>query len=98
MPILEIVLSRPLATPLTTFHCAVSKSSTPLTLPSSSSCCSDSNIRYGLLAHEVVVNAGDGEQRRDADALLGHRAVGQDEDVDAARERLVGLFTHARER
>ena len=50
MPILEIVLSRPLAMPLTTFHWAVSKSSTPGTRPSSTSFSSDSNIRYGLIA------------------------------------------------
>ena len=50
MPILEIVLSRPLAMPLTTFHWAVSKSSTPWMRPSATSCSSDSNIRYGLIA------------------------------------------------
>ena len=50
MPIFEIVLSRPLAMPLTTFFSAVSTSSMPPTLPWATSSPSDSNIRYGLIA------------------------------------------------
>ncbi len=50
IPILEIVFSRPLAMPLTTFFSAVSTSSTPWTLPFRTSSSSESNITYGLIA------------------------------------------------
>ena len=117
--------------PLTTFHCAVSKSvdarDAAVLRPASSS---DSNIRYGLiatgavadqrrevvdlarlaglehepglqaraLAHEVVVHARDREQRRDRRPLGADRAVGEDQDVDAVGERLVGLRARALQR
>ena len=130
MPILEIVLSRPLAMPLTTFHWAVSKSSTPGTRPSATSCLErlehqvrvdraravadqrrevvdlarlaglehEAGLQARALAHEVVVHAGDGQQRRDRGALGADRAVGEDQDVDAVGERLVGLGADALER
>ena len=40
-------------------------------------------------AHEVVVERGDREERRHRRPLGAERAVGEDEDVDAVRERLV---------
>ncbi len=43
------------------------------------------------LAHEVVVHRGDREQRRDRDAFGAEVPVGEDQDVHAAGERLVGL-------
>ncbi len=52
MPIFEIVFSRPLATPLTTFHWAFSKLSTSGTWPSATSASSDSSSRYGLIAEQ----------------------------------------------
>ena len=116
--------------PLTTFHCAVSKSSTPLMRPSSTSFCErlehhvrvdraravadqrrevvdlarlaglehEPGLQARALAHQVVVDARDREQRRDRRPLGADRAVGQDQDVDAGRERVVGLRADAVER
>ena len=52
MPIFEIVFSRPLATPLTTFHCACLEVLDPGTRPSATSSSSDSSSRYGLIAEQ----------------------------------------------
>ena len=54
-------------------------------------------LQARALAHEVVVN-GDGQQRRDRGPLAANGAVGQDQDVDAVGERIVGLTAHAVER
>ena len=42
-------------------------------------------LQARALAHEVVVHRRDGEQRRDRDAVGADVAVGEDQDVDAAR-------------
>jgi hypothetical protein len=42
-------------------------------------------------AHEVVVHRGDGQQRRDRRPVGPHAAVGEDQDVRAARDGVVGL-------
>ena len=50
------------------------------------------------LADEVVVDGRGREQRRHGGPLGADGAVGEDEDVDAGRERLVGLAAEAVER
>ena len=49
-------------------------------------------------AHEMVVHRTDREQRGDRRALRPDGAVGEDEDVGAARERVVGVVAEALER
>ncbi len=58
----------------------------------------EAGLQARALAHEVVVHARDRQQRRDRRALRADRAVGQDQDVDAVGERLVGLRADAVER
>ena len=58
----------------------------------------EARLQPRALAHEVVVHGRDGEQRRDRDAVGAEVAVGEDQDVDAARERLVGLAADPLER
>ena len=53
MPILEIVFSRPLATPLATFHWAcLEVLDAGARGPSATSSSSDSSSRYGLIAEQ----------------------------------------------
>ncbi len=49
----------------------------------------------GAGADQVMVQAGDREQRRDGRVLRVNAAVGQDQDVGAAGDRLVGLARRA---
>jgi hypothetical protein len=44
------------------------------------------------LAHEVVVDGGDGQQRRDRRARRADAAVGEHDDVRAVGDRLRGLL------
>ena len=55
-------------------------------------------LQARALAHEVVVHAADGQQRRHRDPLRPGRAVGEDEHVDALGQRGVGLCADAVER
>ena len=55
-------------------------------------------LQARALAHEVMVDAADRQQRRHRRALGARRAVGQDQDVDAVGERLVGLGADPLER
>ena len=117
--------------PLTTFHCAVSTSSTPGTRPSATSVVErlehqvrvdragavadqrrevvdlarlaglehEPGLQARALAHEVVVHARRPRAAHGIAARSGlTRAVGEDQDVDAVGERLVGLGADALER
>ena len=53
-------------------------------------------LQARALPDEVVVHAGDREQRRHGRTLRAEVAVGEDQDVDAVGERLVGLAADAR--
>ena len=48
-------------------------------------------LEPGALPDEMVMYCGNREQRRDRHPLGPEVTVGEDQDVDAARKRLVGL-------
>ena len=55
----------------------------------------EAGLQARALADEVVVHPGDRQQRRDRHALGAEVAVGEDEDVDAAGDRLGRLRAYA---
>ena len=58
----------------------------------------DPRAQPRALAHEVVVDGGDREQRGDRRAARAHHPVGQDDDVHALGDRVVGFGADAIER
>ena len=54
--------------------------------------------RAHALLHQVLVHRRRGEQRRDRQQLARHAAIGQDQDVAALADRVLGVRGEARER
>ena len=52
----------------------------------------EADLRAGAISHEVMVQAGHGEERGDAGLVLADAAVGENEDVDAVGDGAVGGF------
>ena len=51
----------------------------------------EADARARAFADQVVMQAGDGQQRRDGGVVLVHAAIGEDDDVLAGGDRAIGL-------